>query len=76
MFEQARVSSMDLLHTVHVPSGAGPFPTILALHGWGANAHDLLGLGRIDLHRRCDAAGHVGKVKTGIYRATGNGPLR
>ena len=22
----------------------GPFPTILALHGWGASAHDLLGL--------------------------------
>lgn len=32
------------MHTAHVPSGPGPFPTILALHGWGANAHDLLGL--------------------------------
>jgi phospholipase/carboxylesterase len=35
---------MDLLHTAHVPAGEGPFPTILALHGWGASAHDLLGL--------------------------------
>ena len=35
---------MSLLHTAHVPAGDGPFPTILALHGWGANAHDLLGL--------------------------------
>jgi len=35
---------MDLLHTVHVPVGEGPFPTVIALHGWGANAHDLLGL--------------------------------
>jgi phospholipase/carboxylesterase len=35
---------MDLLHTVHVPAGRGPFPTILALHGWGASAHDLIGL--------------------------------
>ena len=35
---------MDLLHTAHVPPGNGPFPTVLALHGWGANAHDLLGL--------------------------------
>ncbi|HSN89293.1 MAG TPA: hypothetical protein VL025_21180, partial [Thermoanaerobaculia bacterium] len=35
---------MTLLHTAHVPAGDGPFPTILALHGWGANAHDLLGL--------------------------------
>ena len=32
------------MHAVHVPAGEGPFPTILALHGWGANAHDLFGL--------------------------------
>jgi phospholipase/carboxylesterase len=35
---------MDLLYTAHVPAGEGPFPTVIALHGWGANAHDLLGL--------------------------------
>jgi len=35
---------MELLHAAHVPAGAGPFPTVIALHGWGANAHDLLGL--------------------------------
>jgi phospholipase/carboxylesterase len=35
---------MELMHTAHVPAGKGPFPTILALHGFGANAHDLLGL--------------------------------
>ena len=35
---------MDLLYTAHVPAGDGPFPTILAIHGWGASAHDLLGL--------------------------------
>ncbi len=35
---------MNLLHTLHVPSGSGPFPTVIALHGWGASAHDLLGL--------------------------------
>jgi phospholipase/carboxylesterase len=35
---------MNLLHTAHVPAGEGPFPTILALHGWGASAQDLLGL--------------------------------
>lgn len=35
---------MQLLHTAHVPSGEGPFPTIVALHGWGASAHDLIGL--------------------------------
>jgi phospholipase/carboxylesterase len=35
---------MNLLHTAYVPAGDGPFPTILALHGWGASAQDLLGL--------------------------------
>jgi phospholipase/carboxylesterase len=34
---------MDLLYAAHVPAGDGPFPTVLLLHGWGANAHDLLG---------------------------------
>jgi phospholipase/carboxylesterase len=34
----------DLLYTAHVPAGAGPFPTLVLLHGWGASAHDLLGL--------------------------------
>jgi len=41
---------MEVLYTAHVPAGDGPFPTILALHGWGASAHDLLGLAQI-LHR-------------------------
>jgi len=35
---------MELIHTAHVPAGDGPFTTIFALHGWGASAHDLLGL--------------------------------
>ena len=35
---------MELMHTAHIPAGAGPFPTILALHGFGASAHDLLGI--------------------------------
>jgi phospholipase/carboxylesterase len=35
---------MHLLHTVYEPVGEGPHPTILALHGWGANGMDLLGL--------------------------------
>ncbi len=38
---------MDLLYTAHVPPGDGPFPTILALHGFGASAHDLIGLASI-----------------------------
>jgi phospholipase/carboxylesterase len=35
---------MNLIHTIYEPPGDGPHPTILALHGWGANAFDLLGL--------------------------------
>ncbi|MEW6300712.1 MAG: alpha/beta hydrolase-fold protein, partial [Thermodesulfobacteriota bacterium] len=35
---------MNLVHTVFEPHGAGPHPALLALHGWGANALDLLGL--------------------------------
>ena len=35
---------MNLIHTIYQPAGNSPFPTILTLHGRGANAFDLLGL--------------------------------
>jgi len=35
---------VNLIHTLYQPAGAGPFPTVLTLHGRGANAFDLLGL--------------------------------
>ncbi len=35
---------MNLVHAIYQPPGAGPFPTLLTLHGRGANAFDLLGL--------------------------------
>lgn len=35
---------MELIHTLYQPPGSGPFPTVLTLHGRGANAFDLLGL--------------------------------
>src|SRR5215217_6055442 len=31
-------------YTAHVPPGEGPFPALIAMHGFGAGAHDLLGL--------------------------------
>jgi phospholipase/carboxylesterase len=34
----------SLSYAAHVPSGNGPFPALIALHGFGAGAHDLLGL--------------------------------
>jgi phospholipase/carboxylesterase len=35
---------VQLIHTIYEPGGTGPHPTILTLHGRGANAFDLLGL--------------------------------
>jgi phospholipase/carboxylesterase len=35
---------VELIHTLYQPQGSGPFPTVLTLHGRGANAFDLLGL--------------------------------
>jgi phospholipase/carboxylesterase len=35
---------MNLTHVVYEPAGNGPHPTIVALHGWGSNAMDLVGL--------------------------------
>jgi phospholipase/carboxylesterase len=35
---------MRLIHTLHEPAGPGPHPTIIAMHGFGANSLDLLGL--------------------------------
>jgi phospholipase/carboxylesterase len=35
---------MQLVHAAYEPEGDGPHPTVIALHGWGANALDLLGL--------------------------------
>ena len=35
---------MQFIHAIYEPAGEGPHPTIFALHGWGANAQDLLGL--------------------------------
>ena len=38
---------MTLIHTVRHPDSEGPLPTLIALHGHGADAADLLGLGAI-----------------------------
>jgi phospholipase/carboxylesterase len=35
---------MRLIHTLYEPAGDGPHPTLIAMHGFGANALDLLGL--------------------------------
>jgi phospholipase/carboxylesterase len=35
---------MKLIHAAYEPASDGPHPAIIAFHGWGANAMDLLGL--------------------------------
>ncbi len=35
---------MNLVHTVFEPAGEEPYPTLVAIHGLGSNALDLLGL--------------------------------
>jgi len=35
---------MRLIHTLYEPAGDGPHPTLIAIHGFGASALDLLGL--------------------------------
>ena len=35
---------MRLVHTLYEPVGDGPHPTLIAMHGFGASALDLLGL--------------------------------
>jgi phospholipase/carboxylesterase len=44
---------MQLIHTIFEPRGTGPHPTILTLHGRGANAMDLLGLAPYVCGGRC-----------------------
>lgn len=77
---------MDLFHTLQHPAGDGPHPTIFALHGWGANAHDLFGLsphllggealvicpqGPVEVPRPPNAPGPPG---FGWFPITGGGP--
>ena len=44
---------MHLIHAIFEPHGSGPHPTILALHGRGAHALDLLGLAPYLCGGRC-----------------------
>jgi len=43
---------MRLIHTLYEPAGEGPHPTLIAMHGFGASALDLLGLAPLLYRRR------------------------
>jgi len=70
--------AMNLLHTLYEPAGDGPHPAILALHGWGANGLDLLGLAPYLAAGRFLVLCPQGPVEVPLGPATGYGwfPIR
>src|SRR5262249_61684562 len=67
------VSRMDLVHAVFVPAGDGPHPAILAMHGWGSNALDLLGLAPYVAGGRCLMLAPQGPVEGEVGGGDGYG---
>jgi len=57
---------VNLIHTIYEPTGAGPHPTILTLHGRGANAFDLLGLAPYLRNGKCLMICPQGPLETPI----------
>ncbi len=67
---------MDLVHAVFAPAGDGPHPAILAMHGWGSNALDLLGLAPYVARGRCLMLAPQGPVEIGAVSGYGWYQLR
>ncbi len=64
---------MDLVHAVFAPAGDGPHPAILATHGWGSNALDLLSLAPYVARGRCLMLAPQGPVEVEIGAVNGYG---
>ena len=64
---------MDLIHAAFEPAGAGPHPTIVAMHGWGSNALDLMGLAPYVASGRCLMLCPQGPVEVAIGAVNGYG---
>jgi len=64
---------MDLVHAAFEPAGDGPYPTIVAMHGWGSNALDLMGLAPYIAHGRCLTLCPQGPVEVEIGAVNGYG---
>ncbi len=64
---------MDLVHAAFEPRGDGPHPTILAMHGWGSNALDLMGLAPYIARGRCLTLCPQGPVEVEIGAVNGYG---
>ena len=69
---------MDLVHAAFEPASDGPHPTIVAMHGWGSNALDLIGLAPYIEGGRCLTLCPQGPVEVEIGAVNGYGwyPLR
>jgi phospholipase/carboxylesterase len=67
---------MDLVHAVFEPAGDGPHPTILAMHGWGSNALDLMGLAPYIADGRCLMLCPQGPVEVAVGAVNGYGWYR
>lgn len=64
---------MNLVHAIFEPTGDKPHPTILAMHGWGSNALDLLGLAPYIADGRCLVLCPQGPVEVSIGAVNGYG---
>jgi phospholipase/carboxylesterase len=64
---------MDLVHAAFEPAGDGPHPAILAMHGWGSNALDLMGLAPYIARGRCLTLCPQGPVEVEIGAVNGYG---
>jgi len=64
---------MELIHTAYEPAGSGPHPAIIAFHGWGANALDLLGLAPYIAEGRCIVICPQGSIEVAIGPTRGFG---
>ncbi|HZO82937.1 MAG TPA: alpha/beta fold hydrolase [Candidatus Binataceae bacterium] len=64
---------MDLIHAIFEPAGDGPHPAILAMHGWGSSALDLLGLAPYVADGRCLMLCPQGPVEVAIGAVNGYG---
>jgi phospholipase/carboxylesterase len=64
---------MDLVHAAFEPAGDGPHPTIVAMHGWGSNALDLIGLAPYIAGGRCLTVCPQGPVEVEIGAVNGYG---
>jgi phospholipase/carboxylesterase len=64
---------MDLVHAAFEPAGDGPHPAILAMHGWGSNALDLMGLAPYIARGRCLTLCPQGPLEVEIGAVNGHG---